>query len=192
MIHLAMENYWDKAISFEEYVHIAKQRLENPSNQQEAEYKQYYELGLQRMDRTLKKYIPDEDQLKELTSKNFEGKILIISEAWCGDASATVPALVKFFEGKNQVKIFLRDDDKSLIAQFLTNGTESIPKVIILNDDFSIKNSWGPRPKYGKELLMKYKNDPEAYSKDSFYNDLQIYYAKNRGKDAIQEIIELL
>lgn len=187
-----MENYWAQGISFEEYIQIARERLENPSTQQEIEYKQYYELGLQRMDRTLKKYVPDEEQLKELTAKNFDGKILIISEAWCGDASATVPALIKFFEGHNEVKIFLRDNDKSLINQFLTNGTESIPKVIILDKDFNVKNSWGPRPKYGTELLMKYKADPESYPKDNFYNDLQLYYAKNRGKDAVQEILELL
>ncbi|MGC5743069.1 thioredoxin family protein [Chryseobacterium sp. NFX27] len=187
-----MKNYWDQGISFEEYVRIGKERLENPSSQQETEYKQYYELGLQRMDRTLKKYVPDEEQLKELASKNFDGKILIISEAWCGDASATVPALVTFFKGHNEVRIFLRDRDKSLINQYLTNGTESIPKVIILDKDFNVKNSWGPRPKYGYELLMKHKADPEAYPKDNFYNDLQLYYAKNRGKDAVQEILELL
>lgn len=187
-----MKNYWDQSISFEEYVKTGKQRLENPANQQEADYKQYYELGLQRIDRTLKKYVPDENQLQELESKNFDGKILIISEVWCGDASATIPALVKFFEGRNEVRIFLRDSDKSLINQFLTNGTESIPKVIILDNDFQVKNSWGPRSKYGKELLMKYKADPVAYPKDLFYNDLQVYYAKNRGKDAVQEILELL
>ena len=187
-----MQNYWDKAISFDEYIQIANQRLNNPENAKDLEYKPYYELGIQRMDRTLKKFVIDEDQLKELQSKNFDGKILIISEVWCGDASATVPAFVKFFEGHNEVRIFLRDSDKTLINQFLTNGTESIPKVIILNNDFTVKNSWGPRPKYGKELLLKYKADPEGYPKDQFYNDLQIYYAKNRGKDAVQEILELL
>ncbi|UOU99970.1 thioredoxin family protein [Chryseobacterium daecheongense] len=187
-----MKNYWDKAITFEEYIQIAKQRLENPSTQQEADYKQYYELGLQRIDRTLKKYMADEGQLNLLNAKNFDGKILIISEAWCGDASATVPALVKFFEGHNEVKIFLRDSDTSLINQFLTDGTQSIPKVLILDNDFNVKNSWGPRPKFGKELLMKFKADPEAYPREQFYNDLQIYYAKNRGKDAIREIVELL
>ncbi|GAB0155462.1 thioredoxin family protein [Chryseobacterium sp. Alg-005] len=187
-----MKNYWDKAITFEEYVQIAKQRLENPSSQQEADYKQYYELGLQRIDRTLKKYVADEEQTNLLKTKNFNGKILIISEAWCGDASATVPALVKFFEGHNEVKIFLRDSDTSLIDQFLTDGTQSIPKVLILDHNFNVKNSWGPRPKFGKELLMKFKADPEAYPREQFYNDLQIYYAKNRGKDAIQEIVELL
>jgi hypothetical protein len=187
-----MKDYWDKGINFEEYIHIGRQRLENPRGQNDIDYRQYYELGLQRMDRTLKKYVLDEEQLNELQSKNFDGKILIISEVWCGDASSTVPALIKFFEGHNEVRIFLRDNDKTLINQFLTNGTESIPKVIILNNDLTVKNSWGPRPKYGKELLLKYKADPEGYPKDQFYNDLQIYYAKNRGKDAVQEILELL
>ncbi len=187
-----MENYWNRAISFDEYIQIANERLENPANQNEIEYKPYYELGLQRMSRTLKKLVIDEEQVNELKSKNFDGKILIISEAWCGDASATVPALIKFFEGHNEVKIFLRDSDSSLIEQFLTNGTQSIPKVIILDKEFKVKNSWGPRPKFGHDLLLKYKADPENYTKDMFYNDLQIYYSRNRGKDAIQEILELL
>lgn len=187
-----MQNYWNKAISFEEYLQIANQRLSNPDNQKDVEFKSYYELGIQRMDRTLKKFVIDEEQLHELKSKNFDGKILIISEAWCGDASATVPALVKFFKGQNDVKIFLRDSDTSLIDQFLTNRTQSIPKVIILDKDFKVKNSWGPRPKYGQELLLKYKANPEEYTKDQFYNDLQVYYSRNRGKDAIQEILELL
>lgn len=49
-----MKNYWDQGISFEEYLQIAQQRLDSPANEQEAEFKQYYELGLQRMDRTVK------------------------------------------------------------------------------------------------------------------------------------------
>ena len=88
--------------------------------------------------------------------------------------------------------VFLRDSDLSLIDQFQTNGTQSIPKVIIFNEDFSVKADWGPRPQFGNDLLKKFKENPETYSKDEFYNDLQVYYAKNRGKDAIEEILELI
>ena len=117
----------------------------------------------------------------------------MISEPWCGDASATVPAVSKFFEAAgNEVKIFLRDSDLSLIDQFLTNGTQSIPIVIILDQNFNVINHWGPRPKHGMELLRKFKENPEAYPREEFYNDLQVYYAKNRGKDAVQEILELI
>ena len=186
-----MKEYWEKALSFEEYMKVAENRVE--ANNPDDEHNDYYELGLQRMNRTLKTFKVDEAQLKAFNSKNFKGKILIISEPWCGDASATVPAVSKFFDAAGiESRIFLRDSDTSLIDQFLTNGTQSIPKILILNDNFEVKSVWGPRPQFGNELLKKFKADPEAYPREEFYNDLQVYYAKNRGKDVINEIIELL
>ena len=187
-----MKNYWDKAITFDEYMNVADQRL-NDNPDKNDDHQGYYELGLQRMNRTLKTYKVDETQLETLKSKNFGGKILIISEPWCGDASATVPAVSRFFEAAgNEVRVFLRDADLSLIDQFLTDGTQSIPKILILNEDLTLKNVWGPRPQYGLELLKKFKADPENYPREDFYNDLQVYYAKNKGKDAIEEILQLI
>lgn len=186
-----MKNYWQNSITFDAYIKETERRIEvqNP----EDPYNEYYELGLQRMNRTLKTFKIDEEQLNVLKSKNFNGKILIISEPWCGDASATVPAVSKFFEAASiEVKIFLKDSDTSLIEQFLTNGTQSIPKILILNENFEVKNVWGPRPQFGNELLKKFKENPETYPREEFYNDLQVYYAKNRGKDAITELLELL
>ncbi|WHF51375.1 thioredoxin family protein [Chryseobacterium gotjawalense] len=187
-----MKNYWHNAITFDEYLKIAEERFHNNPNKND-EYQEYYELGLQRTNRTVKTYKVENEHIQQLEPKNFNGKILIISEPWCGDASATVPAVSKFFEAAGiEVRIFLRDTDLSLIDQFLTNGTQSIPKIIIVNDDFSVKADWGPRPQFGNDLLKKFKENPETYPREDFYNDLQIYYAKNRGKDAIEEIISLL
>lgn len=186
-----LQSYWEKAISFDEYIKIAEERIHNNPNKED-EHQSYYELGLQRMKRTLKTFKKDPDLLEVLKSKSFNGKVLIITEPWCGDASATVPALVKFFEDHNEVKIFLKDDDLSLINQFLTNGTQSIPIAILLDENHEVINHWGPRPKYGMELLAKFKADPETYTKETFHNDLQIYYAKNRGKDVIEELLTLL
>ena len=186
-----MKNYFQNSITFDEYIKETERRIaaQNP----EDSYNEYYELGLQRMNRTLKTFKIDEEQLNVLKSKNFKGKILIISEPWCGDASATVPAVTQFFEAADvEVKIFLKDSDTSLIEKFLTNGTQSIPKILILNEDFSVKNVWGPRPKFGNELLKKFKENPETYPREEFYNDLQVYYAKNRGKDVITELLELI
>ncbi|MBU8882701.1 thioredoxin family protein [Kaistella sp. DKR-2] len=186
-----MKKYWDNAITFEEYMEVARQRAENPGENDG--YKEYYELGLQRMERTLKTFKISPETQEAFKSKKFTGKILIITEPWCGDASATVPAVSKFFEAAgNEVRIFLRDSDLTLIDQFLTNGTQSIPKVLILNNDLTLKSDWGPRPKYGMDLLKKFKENEETYPREEFYNDLQVYYAKNRGADAIEEIINLI
>ncbi|MFC6268732.1 thioredoxin family protein [Frigoriflavimonas asaccharolytica] len=187
-----MKEYWDKAVSYEAYKKEGAARLSNPRNEDDVQKKGYYELGLHRMARMEKVYKPSEEDLATLDSKNFTGKILIISEVWCGDASQAIPTLNAFFEGKNEVRIFHRDEDHSLIDQFLTNGGQSIPKVLILNEDFTVKNTWGPRPKHGLELLKKYKTDPDNYTIDDLHNDLQVYYAKNKGKDTIEEILNLI
>ena len=186
-----MKKYWENAVTFEAYMAVAKDRVENPVEGDD--HNEYYELGLQRMERTLKTFKVNPEKLEGLKSKNFNGKILIISEPWCGDASATVPAVSRFFEAAgNEVKIFLRDSDPALINQFLTDGTQSIPKILILNEDLTVKEVWGPRPEFGTKLLKKFKENEEAYPREDFYNDLQVYYAKNRGADAIDEIINLI
>ncbi|WP_027377343.1 thioredoxin family protein [Kaistella palustris] len=187
-----MKEYWQNALTFENYLKISEERVHHNPDPNDA-HQEYYELGLQRTNRTLKTFKVNVDELARLQEKNFKGKILIISEPWCGDASATVPAVSKFFEAAgNEVRVFLRDSDHSLIDQYLTGGSQSIPKVLILNEDYSVKAVWGPRPQYGLELLKKFKEDEAAYPREEFYNDLQVYYARNRGKDAIDEIINLL
>ena len=137
------------------------------------------------------KYVPNEDQVKKLAHKKFRGHVLIISESWCGDASQVVPVVVKFFE-QFDVRITYRDQEPSLIDNYLTNGGKSIPIVIFLDENFNEIAHWGPRPKYGIELLEKHKENPDEFTKDQFYVALQTYYAKNRGFDTIEELLELL
>ena len=186
-----IKKYWNDSLNLTEYIQTGADRM--ASGDTPAEFREYYELGHHRTERALKTFKIDEDELQKVKDKVFDGKILIISEPWCGDASATVPAVYTFFETAGiETRIFLRDHDVELINQVLTDGTQSIPKVLILNNHFEVINSWGPRPKHGLDLLKKYKNDPVAYPKDDFYNDLQVYYAKNRGKDVIAEILELI
>ncbi|WP_052252112.1 thioredoxin family protein [Kaistella solincola] len=187
-----LQNYWLDALTFEEYMAVAVQRATNNIIENDP-YQEYYDLGLQRTNRTLKTLKLDAEQLERAQAKNFNGKILIISEPWCGDASATVPAVAKFFEALgNDVRVFLRDQDTSLIDHFLTNDTQSIPKVIVLDENFNVTANWGPRPQFGNDLLKKFKENPETYPREVFYNDLQVYYSRNKGKDAVEEIITLL
>ena len=55
----------------------------------------------------------------------------------CGDAAHVLPVLNKFAENDTTItlSILLRDDNEELMDRFLTNGTRSIPKLIILNAD---------------------------------------------------------
>ena len=188
---MTIKQYWDNAVSYNEYLRDAGERLGNPKDSHEADYAEYYRLGIQRMNRMSEKYIPNAEQVETLAQKKFDGKILIISEAWCGDASQVIPVVVKFFE-QFEVKISYRDQEPSLIDSYLTHGGKSIPIVIFLDNEFDEIAHWGPRPKHGTELLEKHKANPEEFTKDQFYVELQTYYAKNRGFDTIEELLELL
>ena len=50
----------------------------------------------------------------------------------------------------------------------------------------------GTKTTIWNRIVEKIQENPETYPREEFYNDLQVYYAKNKGKDAIQEILELL
>lgn len=188
---MTIKDYWDHAVSYNEYLRDAGEKLGNPKDSHEADYAEYYRLGIQRMNRMSEKYIPNAEQVETLAQKKFNGKILIISESWCGDASQVIPVVVKFFE-QFEVRISYRDQEPSLIDKYLTNGGKSIPIVIFLDEQWNEIAHWGPRPKHGNELLLKHKADPEAFTKDQFYVELQTYYAKNRGFDTVEELLALL
>lgn len=183
--------FWDKAVTYEEYMKNARESVAHPKAGIETEFHEYYKLGVHRMERTMKIFNPDSAQEKALADKKFKGKILIISEAWCGDASNAVPVVEKFFKD-NEVRITYRDDEPSLINDFLTNGSKSIPIVIFLDEDYNVISHWGPRPAYGRELFEKHKKDPTGYDKDQFHNDVQKYYVQNRGKDTVDEMLALI
>lgn len=188
---MEIKKFWDSAVRYHEYLADAGERLGNPKTEQDKEFAEYYRLGIQRMNRMDEKYLPNEEQVEQLAKKKFDGNILIISEAWCGDASQVLPVVSKFFE-QFDVRISYRDQEPSLIHNFLTDGSQSIPIVIILDKNLNYINHWGPRPQYGKDLLAQHKADPENFTKDEFYVKLQTYYAKNRGLDTITEILNLI
>lgn len=184
--------YWDKAMSFEEYLKLAKTLTENPDMQQEA-YREYYDLGLQRMERVDKNYAPKDEEIQQMRGKNFRGNVLIIAEPWCGDAASIVPVVARFLMAAAvPVRVFLRDENPALIDNFLTNGGRAIPKILIADEDFEVITSWGPRPKFGADLLAKFKANPESYSREKFYIDLQRAYAKDKGKEIVAEILALI
>ena len=189
-----MKDYWQNAVTYEQYLKDIQQKIAElaVSNSEEDKiYHHYYNLGLMRMLRVQKTYHPEIVHLDVLKSKKFNGKILIISEGWCGDAAMIIPVVNKFFKEKNEVKITYRDQN-NLIDQFLTNGAKSIPIVLFINENDQVISHWGPRPKFGMQLLNKHKNNPEIYDADKFHNDLQVYYSKNKGKDIIDELLEQL
>jgi hypothetical protein len=119
---------------------------------------------------------------------------LVITEGWCGDAAQTVPILAKAAQLSDRVtlRFILRDENPDVMDQFLTNGTRSIPIVVIADDaSREVLGVWGPRPEPAKELVAEFKKDP-GWNKEFMLMALHTWYAKDRTVSAQTELACML
>ena len=184
-----IKNYWNRAITFEQYVKDLEDEILSDNN---LEFKPYYELNKKRMERMVNTYRVQEAQMKEFKELNYSGKLLIITEGWCGDAAQSLPVIYRFFKKFLEIKIVYRDQNEDLMNQYLTNDSKSIPIVLILNEDKEVVAHWGPRPEFGNELFRHYKNNEETYPKEKLMEDMQMAYNKDKGVAIIDEMIKTI
>lgn len=182
-----IENDWNKAISFEQYLKDIETEILSGNN---PEFKPYYELNKKRIDRILNTYKAKEEQVTRFEDLNFSGKLLVITEGWCGDAAQSVPVIYRFFNKHLEIKMVHRDENEGLMNQYLTNGSKSIPIVLILNKNNEVVAHWGPRPEFGNELFHQFKTDETTYPKEKFMEDMQMAYNKDKGVSIIDEIVD--
>jgi hypothetical protein len=118
---------------------------------------------------------------------------LVIAEPWCADGAQTLPLLHRIAEttSKIDLKIVLRDDHPELMDAFLTNGSQSIPKLIILDEQMVVLGTWGPRSIAATQLVTDYKT---TYGKidAAFKEELQRWYNQDRGQAIIKELLSMI
>lgn len=154
-------------------------------------YSTLNEVRMNRLDKTIK--IPQEikDKLANLKKEHL---LLVISEGWCGDAAQIVPVMNKIAEesSKLELKIVLRDENVTLMDEFLTNGARSIPKLILVEKDTHIvRGSWGPRPHGALKLILDYKEKFGVIDQEA-KTELQKWYLQDKGISTMEEIVVLL
>lgn len=81
----------------------------------------------------------------------------------------------------------LRDEHPELMDHFLTNGTRSIPKLIILNYALEVMATWGPRTAAATLLVTDYKQQFGKIDAE-FKSQLQLWYNKDKGINIINEL----
>lgn len=192
-----IENALDNSFSYLEYRQLVSKLISEGKstghNQSEAllHYSELNETRMNRLEKTLK--VPQEltEKLNNLTNDYIW---LTISEGWCGDAAQIIPILHKLEEASNKVelKLVLRDDNDELMQLFLTNGSKSIPKVIILEKETKeVIASWGPRPEPARKLIADYKAQHGVVD-EPIKIELQKWYLQDKGLTTMKELVELL
>ena len=145
---------------------------------------------IQRLNKTISLNPEQEEHFKHIENRQTW---LVFLESWCADGAQTIPVLNKIAKVSENInlRIVLRDENPELMNQFLTEGTRSIPKLIILDQEFDVMTSWGPRTVTATQMVNDYK--VEFGSIDSnFKAKLQIWYNKDRGMSIINELANIV
>lgn len=186
-----------KALSYNEYRLLMDQLVLKSGTtgvEQSQMYKDYTKLNQQRMKRLDKTIKLPKDTVFKISENPIKMTWLVLSESWCGDAAQTIPIMNKLVESNPNIslKIIQRDEHFELMECFLTKGTRSIPKLLAIDPiSFDVLWTWGPRPSMAVQLAVGYKKEHGELT-PQFKEELQVWYNKNRGKNTMDDLLELL
>lgn len=171
----------------------AQQETSTGAIQTEAlsEYTQLSNARMRRLDKTLK--IPEAvaTAFKNTSSKQ---QWLVLTESWCGDAAQSMPAMQKVADLAEGItlSVVLRDEHPELMDAFLTNGSRSIPKLIVFDTEKNkVITSWGPRPSVATKMVNDFKAAHGALTPE-FKRDLQVWYTKDKGQNIFEDLARLI
>lgn len=153
----------------------------------------YKKLNKQRSSRINKTYKVSEE-LKSLLTEIREPQIwMVLTEDWCGDSAQNLPYIAEMAKQNSNItlRILPRDANLDIMDQYLTDGkSRSIPKLVVFDENGDELFQWGPRPKeaqqFVKDELAKGREKPDVYQ------DLHLWYGRNRGKAIESEFIKML
>ncbi|HRN47338.1 MAG TPA: thioredoxin family protein [Niabella sp.] len=165
---------------------------ENPSEPyNDDEYYQYTKLNWSRSNRWLK-HSPLTEESKAVVKAIKDKQIWeLITEPWCGDAAHIVP-IVYLLSAENpniQLNLQLRDNG-SEIDKYLTNGSKSIPILIVRDAVGKDLFHWGPRPASAKKIYEDLKKVNGSYEEIKVAH--QNFYNQDKAREIQEEITTLL
>lgn len=118
-------------------------------------------------------------------------RLLVLAEDWCVDGSSTVPYLARLCEATAglELRILRRDEHPEVMDRYLTNGSRSIPIVIVLDRDYQELGHWGPRPAELQRWLHEARG---TVPKGEIPMLTRRWYARDKGQSTLREVVALL
>ena len=119
-------------------------------------------------------------------------KLLVLLEDWCGDALGSVPYVAALADAAPnlELRVLARDSNLDIMDAHLTNGSRSIPVVIILDEEGQELGWWGPRPRELQAWVLG--EEGQSLPLEDRFREVRRWYAKDRGRTALEELVTLL
>ena len=192
----SIEEGLQKAISYTSYRKLISDLIASGKSSgpiQSEDLLNYSKLNDRRMTRLDKTIQLSHETLLALKKNDKPITWLVLTEGWCGDAAQTLPVINKIADESDLItlKIIFRDEHEELMSHFLTNGGKSIPKLIVLNSENDVLNTWGPRPNIATKMVQDYKNT-HGQLDAAFKQELQVWYNKDKGVNIQENMVGLL
>ncbi len=159
-----------------------------PSPYDSPDYLGYTKLNWARLNRWLIKGKLTEQLMVVVKRISQPQQWIVITEPWCGDAAHTVPFihLAAQLNPLIMVDYELRDAPPFRINDYLSNGSKSIPKLIIRDSTGKDLATWGPRPLGCQILFDRLKATGTDYEAQK--TALQKWYNEDKGESLQMEL----
>jgi hypothetical protein len=114
--------------------------------------------------------------------------LLVMAEDWCGDAIHSVPYVARLAEAVPQLsmRVIGRDDNPDIMDAHLTNGTRSIPVVMVLDEAFQEVAWWGSRPEPFREFFLRELKHLPCSDR---FPGMRAWYARDQGRSVLRELM---
>lgn len=186
---------WKRGISYQSYTKMISELVTNKAtsgSDQSESLVVYTKLNYSRMKRLNKTLTSDQELINVISALPYSMKWLVITEAWCGDAAQNIPFIAKTAAAcKNvELRFVMRDENPELMDKYLTNGSRSIPKLIVMDSDMEDKAVWGPRPTDVQAIVSEYSRRPEPKIPFmEFAEEVHKWYTGNKNNALRNELI---
>lgn len=184
-------------MNFEEYRAyfeniLKKDKTEQQTPYENPDYLDYTKLNWSRMNRWFKTGKLSDELVGMIEKINSPQEWIVITEPWCGDAAHNIPFIEMLARHNPLISISynLRDTAPFLIDKYLTNGTKSIPKLIVRNEQGKDLGTWGPRPEDCQKLYSNLAKENAPFEKTKL--EIQNWYNANKGVDVQNELMQLI
>jgi hypothetical protein len=157
-----------------------------------AHYLNYVKLNWTRQQRWLKTGVLNEQLANAITAIDQPQHWMVIAEPWCGDAAHTVPFMHRLADINPLIEVDfqLRDSPPFLINSYLTNGSKSIPKLVMKDENDKLIGVWGSRPAACQVLYDQLERDHVVLEEKKIA--LQEWYNADKGVSFQKELFELI
>ena len=119
-------------------------------------------------------------------------RFVVLAEDWCGDASSTVPVVVRFAEAiGSDLRVLRRDEHPEVMDRYLgPGGARAIPVVIVLTDTMEEVGHWGSRPAELQAFVTAQR--AKGLTSKDYFPEVRRWYATDRGESTLREILAVM